>query len=206
MGVRTTRAGRMSPADRRAAIVEATLPLVLEHGTAVSTRLIAEAADVAEGTIYRVFPDKDALMSAVVAEAFDPEPTLRRLARIDRHDPLRERLVAAVVIFQHRVASVFRLIAALGLTGPPPEGQKPADMNDSFRAAVVDLIGPDHHLLRVTSAEFAHVLRLLVFSGTHPFIADGRPLDAEQIVAILLDGLLTHHHVQEDPAPEDRAC
>jgi hypothetical protein len=33
------------------------------------------------------------------------------------------------------------------------------------------------------------VLRLLVFSGTHPRITDGRPLAARDVVGVLLDGL-----------------
>lgn len=184
---------RMAPGERRAAIVDATLPLVLRHGAGVSTRQIAEAADVAEGTIYRVFPDKDALMAAVTEKAFDPEPTLRELAEIDRRLPLRARLVAAVVIMQRRLNGVFGLIDALGWTGPPQghEQRSPRSMNDAHRAAVVDLVSPDAHELRVDPAELAHILRLLVFSGTHHRITQGRPLTAEQIVAILLDGLLS---------------
>lgn len=194
----------MSPDERRSAIVDATLPLVLEHGATVSTRLIAEAADVAEGTIYRVFPDKDALMCAVTEKAFDPGPTLAQLAAIRRDQPLRDRLTAAVMIMKHRLVGAFVLIDALGLTGPPP-GRPGAcgAMNDAFRAALVDVVGPDAGALRVPAAELAHVLRLLVFSGSHPRISDGRPLDAEQTVSVLLDGLLAR------PASdliESRAC
>ena len=55
------RVAPLAPDDRRAALIEATLPLLREHGTAVSTRQIADAAGVAEGTIFRVFPDKNSL-------------------------------------------------------------------------------------------------------------------------------------------------
>jgi AcrR family transcriptional regulator len=198
----------MAPDDRRAAIVDATLPLVLEHGSGVSTRLIAEAADVAEGTIYRVFPDKDALMCAVTEKAFDPEPTLAQLAAIDRQLPLRDRLVAAAMVMQHRLVGAFVLIDALGLTGPPPGRQEARRvMNDAFHAALVDVVGPDEPALTVPAGELVHVLRLLVFSGSHPRISDGRLLDAEQIVTILLDGVLArpdcrHHHAMT----EDAAC
>jgi AcrR family transcriptional regulator len=197
---RERRASRMAPDERRAAIVDATLPLVLEHGAAVSTRLIAEAADVAEGTIYRVFPDKDALMCAVTEKAFDPAPTLAQLAAIDRTLPLRERLRAAAVVMQHRLTGAFVLIDALRLSGPPPGHRESHDsMNEAFRAAIADVIGPDADALRVPPIELAHILRLLVFSGTHPRISDGRPLTAEQIVSILLDGVLAHHHHCEGP-------
>jgi AcrR family transcriptional regulator len=191
---RSGRATRMPPAERRAAIVAATVPLVLEHGAAVSTRQIAEAAGIAEGTIFRVFPDKEALMCAVVEEAFDPAPTLRGLAGIDRSLPLRERLVALTEFLQQRVSRVFALIDALQLTGPPQRDDRagergPEATNRAVSAAMVELIGDDADQLAVPVEEFGHVLRLLMFSGTHPKISDGRPLTARQIVSVVLDGL-----------------
>jgi AcrR family transcriptional regulator len=192
----------MAPEARRAAILAATVPLVRRHGAEVTTRQIAEAAGVAEGTIFRVFPDKESLVQAAVAEAFDPEASLRELAAIDRGLPLRPRLTAAVAVVQRRLSEVFGLLDALGWTGPPDRARHPppTDVNDALRAAIVDLVGPDEAALRVPAAELAHVLRLLVFAGTHPMITDGRPLDAQQIVSVLLDGLL-------DPTTEkDPGC
>src|SRR5690606_40981582 len=54
-----TRARPLSRADRRNAIAAATVPLLVEHGAAVTTRQIADAAGVAEGTLFRAFADKD---------------------------------------------------------------------------------------------------------------------------------------------------
>jgi AcrR family transcriptional regulator len=181
----------MAPEARRAAILAATVPLVRQRGVEVTTRQIAEAAGIAEGTIFRVFPDKDSLVRAAVAEAFDPEASLRELAAIDRGLPLRPRLTVAVSVLQRRLSEVFGLLDALGWTGPPERAKQapPTGVDNAFRAAIADLVGPDAAALRVPAAELAHVLRLLVFAGTHPMIADGRPLDAQQIVSVLLDGL-----------------
>lgn len=187
------RAERMPPDERRAAIVDATLPLVFQHGQRVTVRLIAEAAGVAEGTIFTVFPDKDALMEAVRAKAFDPEPTLREIAALDPGLELRPRLVAVVEIMGRHMHRAFLLIAALGLTMPTGDGAA-ADcrrrINETFMAAITSAIEPHAADLAVPPAELAHLLRLLTFSATHPAVSDGRPLTAEQIVGALLDGVL----------------
>lgn len=53
----------------RARLIEATLRVVADVGYArASTRAIAEAAGVAEGTIYRHFPDKTSLFFAAALE------------------------------------------------------------------------------------------------------------------------------------------
>jgi AcrR family transcriptional regulator len=189
MTVRSERARRMPPAERREALINATLPLVLWHGPGVTTRQIAEAADVAEGTIFRVFDDKEALIRAVTERAFDPAPVLAEIVAVDRALPLRARLVRLVEILQSRLDTVFTLIHALGMKGPPPDGQRPRLANDELREAIVELVGDDRSHLRVPPVELADALRMLVFSSTHPLINDGNPLTAEQIVGILLDGL-----------------
>jgi AcrR family transcriptional regulator len=189
MTVRSERARRMPPAERREALIKATLPLVLWHGPGVTTRQIAEAADVAEGTIFRVFDDKEALIRAVTERAFDPAPVLAEIVAVDRALPLRARLVRLVEILQSRLDTVFTLIHALGMKGPPPDGQRPRLANDELREAIVELVGDDRSHLRVPPVELADALRMLVFSSTHPLINDGNPLTAEQIVGILLDGL-----------------
>src|SRR5690349_21800316 len=116
------RATPLPPEERRAAIIAATLPLLAVHGREVSTRQIAEAAEVAEGTIFRVFENKEALVDAAVAEAFDPAGSIAALEGIPAEAPLEARLGTAVAILQERLTTVFGLFHALRLQ---PDKQTP---------------------------------------------------------------------------------
>jgi AcrR family transcriptional regulator len=182
------RAAPMPSAERRASIVAAALPLIKRHGTAVTTAQIANAARVAEGTLFRAFADKDALICAALEAAFDPAPAEAALRALDRRRPLREKMVAAVAILQRRVEQVWHVMSMLGMTGPPP--RKPAPARDAaIRACLVEIFEPHRRELRCTPAHAARLLRLMTFAGTHPRITENQPLAAAEVVAILLDGI-----------------
>ena len=191
-----SRAAPMSREQRRAAIIEATLPLLRAHGQAVTTRQIAEASGIGEGTIFRVFRDKAELIDDCLTATFDPAPTLQEFAAVDRRLPLEQRLLAAVRILQDRLLSVVELLIALGFPGPPDgEDQRRMDPRARFGHrelldAITDLIEPDRDRLRLPPAEIARVVRLLTFAASHPKITDGEPMSAQAIVSVLLYGVL----------------
>jgi AcrR family transcriptional regulator len=207
---RGTRAAPLPPHERRAALIEATLPLLLRDGPGVTTRAIAEAAGVAEGTIFRVFASKDDLLSATVSAAMDPTQAALRLRAIDPQTPLRERMLAAAEVLSDRLAQIFGLMEAMRLTRPPDPPQHPGGPPRVLHADLLvilrRLLEPDRERLRMSPEEVARRFRLLVFAGTHPRITDNHPLTAEEIVDLLLDGVCTGPRSATTHESGDSAC
>lgn len=179
---------------RRAAIIDAAIPLLRHHGPAVTTKQIADAAGIAEGTVFRVFDDKDALIKAAVAQVLDQGPTVAELRRIDLDLPLRQRLHAAVEVITARLDAVWELMFAMRMMSQPDHAPRPAHVagpaDSELPDALTAVIAPDADQLRVTAAQTARLLRLVTFAGSHPRITDANPLTADEIVDLLLDGLL----------------
>lgn len=190
----TPRAPALPALERRQALVEATTPLLRCHGLAVSTKQIAAAAGVAEGTIFRVFESKDELLDACLRDAFDPVPLLVGLQVVDRDQPLRARAIAVTALVQRRFTEVFELMIAMGFTSPPDHLHDPDEgTNRSWQArtlaVIEELLADPRGELRVSPGEFARYLRLLTFSGSHPLISQHQPLTPEEIVDTILFGL-----------------
>lgn len=92
---------RMDAETRRAQILEAAAQAFARHGfRGATTRAIAQAAGVAEGTIFRYFPTKRHLLLALF-EAFTIRPIQQQLQALEMMEPrewletfLAERLTA----------------------------------------------------------------------------------------------------------------
>src|SRR5882757_10079785 len=121
---RRRRAPAMGADERREAIAVAAIPLLAEHGSDVTTGQIARAAGIAEGTVFRVFKDKQELLDFCVWRAFRTDETIERIAGISANRPLTERLVEAIGMFAEQMGRAGALMHSLGATGYRPAESK----------------------------------------------------------------------------------
>ena len=194
-GERRRRVPAMAPDDRRAALIDATIPLLREHGLDVSTRQIAQAAGVAEGTIFGVFQDKNTLVVEALVQALDPQPTLDALDAIDPALELRPRLVAAADLINERFTGNAALMSAarqmiLHDRHPTEARERMACSRERLHAALTAVIEPDAHRLRRSPGTTARLLLLYVGANTFGPYGDTDGFTGPDIVSLLLDGLL----------------
>lgn len=210
------RASPRAPQDRRRLLVETTIALVRERHELPSTRDIATAAGIAEGTLFRVYDTKDALVEAVVGAVVCPGPLAAQLAGIEPGLPLRERTLAVTRLLMARFRDLLDLLGPLGVVGPPPHHPHPgcpveaeAEVDGGHTSGpayegsvglIVRLFADDADELRLPPEEFAHVVRMLAFGGCHRHISRDRPLTPEQVTDLLLDGALRRPDGSPDPA------
>ncbi len=202
---RRERARPLSPDERRAEIVEATVALVMEHGATVTSRLVAEAAGVAEGTIFRVFPDMRALFHAVAEHVMNPPGSTDDMAeQLADLDGLRDKVVRVATRLEERSYRVMRVMMALRQLwmsdGPPAKDQGPPAFVTKAQEALLDnltnvLFAPHADELRTTPEEAAIALRALVLGSRHPGVQGAeRRLTPEQVADVILRGVEKGDH------------
>jgi AcrR family transcriptional regulator len=197
----STRAKPLAAEDRKTAILEAVIPLVVERGAAVTTAEMAGAAGVAEGTIYSVFPDKATLIADAVRVALEPGPVQQALDAIDRTASFAQQLadVARVLSgrFQRAVAliSVLRSLSDSAEVSHAAAHQHVVASNALVSRAVTDLLEEHVDELRVQPDRAAVAFGGLIFASGYPLLPVEQRLTIDEVVDTLLLGIARERSV-----------
>lgn len=187
------RAHPLPPKERRRALIEATLPLIRQHGADVSTRQIAEAAGVAEGTIFRVFSSKTELIDAAIEDAMSPDRLQSRLNAAASGQPLDAQVRAIVGVLEEHAQDARLIFAVLGRRphkDADDEARRPshAEMNARVTSTITDLLAPHADALAVDPASAARLVLALSFGSVFTF-PDDIPVAAPLVSDALLHGI-----------------
>ena len=202
---RARRASPLPPDARRDAIVEAVAPLLIARGAAVTTREMAEAAGVAEGTLFSVFEDKRALVLAAIRHRLDPRPTRAAIATAEAPGDLTATLNAVADGLLPRLDDVRALAAVLHGLPPAPrrEGRLGVTTLEAWHAAVHDgiaaLLAPHEARLRLPAERAAAVFAALLLAS-RPLYGPPRPtLATPELVDVFLHGAVADRAVADRP-------
>jgi AcrR family transcriptional regulator len=194
VGEKVSRARPLSVEDRQDMIIDAVIPLLMERGHAVTTKQIADAAGIAEGTIFRAFGDKETLVRAAIERHLDPAPLRASLARIDPALPLEDKVRIVIELLQARFGGIVRLMSAMG-HGEHPMRPTPPPRSE-YAGIVAHALQPDIDRLNWPAERVAPLIRLIAFSTSMPMFTEGTPFSTDELARFVLYGIIGH------PAPD----
>ncbi len=192
------RAKPLPPDDRRREIVDAIIPLLLEKGSSLSTREIADAAGVAEGTVFSVFPTKASVIVEAVKATVDAEAICEAIGNIPETWSIDEQLREATILLMERGKRIGILVGVLRTTQPSSRGKPPeafrflAESHAAIQAVLTDLFARHTPRLATEPGRAADVLWALVFSSGHSLLGFRSEFDASGIVDVVLHGVTRH--------------
>jgi AcrR family transcriptional regulator len=189
------RAKPLATEDRRNAILDAVIPLLKERGQDVSTRHMAEAARVAEGTLFRAFGDKESIITAAVARYFDPEPFRDALRHIDPEDPPADKVRQVFEILRERFAGIVGFSTALGLD-PRAKSRTPTPEHQAWMRLLPTIFRPGE--LTCDPVTLGFYLRLVAFGTAIPPFYEVHPFETDEVMDLVIHGVIPIHPESEN--------
>ncbi|MFT3859802.1 TetR/AcrR family transcriptional regulator [Micropruina sp.] len=187
------RANPMTPDERRRALIEATRPLLLEHGLNITTRQIAECADVAEGTIFRAFGTKQNLIGAVVEDCFAPDAVIAAIGDIPGDFDLEDSVTSMVRILRARIQQVRSLMAAISPGQPHGKrlGPPHRDFHQAIDEALSRALARFDDQLTVGTPTACWAISAMAFASAMPLADHPDAADPRRIARLIVHGIAT---------------
>lgn len=185
---------RLSRSERQEKILNDVLDIVLELGIAVTSRDLASAAGVSEGTLFKVFETKENLLRSLAARHSGmPDSVGKWLSGIDVTELEFEALVHGIIehaLQQYRQS--FRLFYALGPYIDSPD----QDAIEQFERELepwADALRHHSDRLRASPKTAASILRMHAVAAADTTNGWTQQLTPAEHADIFLHGLLRPH-------------
>ncbi|MDQ1128006.1 TetR/AcrR family transcriptional regulator [Microbacterium sp. SORGH_AS_0888] len=192
------RAAPMPPDERRAMIAGAAVPLLLEHGSSLTTRQLAEHLGIAEGTIFRAFGDKESLIREAVRTFFTQARERRQAEVPDASLPLPEKVARLVHGSRQWGSEAFRMLSLVPREEAPRFFSRGDD--EEYRRAVAAVFASDAARLRIAPERMASIMRMAGVAASAVHQGGAGALSEEELVQFILYG------VAGEPRGGDATC
>ncbi len=167
--------------------------MLVSHGEKVTTRQIAEAAGIAEGTIFRVFANKDEVIEAVIDDLTD----LSRICRLVANTAGEPSLIAQVRAVLTVVGAEVAAFAELGpfihqrrmAAQKEPFHQHPEPDHRQFLTAVEEVLEPFAEELTVSPQQAAWLVEMALLSTALPHIPSSPITRPQDLADVLVHGI-----------------
>lgn len=184
---------RLSVDDRRAQIIEAVTPAVLERGAAITSRELAEAAGVSEGTLFKAFGDKESLLLALAEHHLSRQDAGE--TGVLALDTLEEVVTWTLRVLVERMRFMFQLVMVLGPIGQRAAAGAKTEFESSKHRLAARFV-PFRDELRVAPVVAAEVVRTLAWAAASHWGEHTEASPVDDILQVLLHGI-----VRTEPAP-----
>jgi AcrR family transcriptional regulator len=184
------RVSAQTKAATRERILKATLRLLAETGyDATTTRSIAEAAEIASGTLFNYFPTKEAIIASLASEAIN-----QALAETDAGsgggDALEEDLFAVIALGLRKLKPLRKYLPALMETSLSPLAVAAHNDSSSLRLLHLEAVAAlvvKHGRGPLSST--ALQLYWTLYTGVLMFWANDESPEQEDTLALIDDSL-----------------